>query len=46
MAMPVAVPVATPAAVPVFRGSRAACREFGLVLDAQGLAYERAESGR
>jgi hypothetical protein len=38
-----AVPVAV--AVPVFRGSRAASFEFGLVLDAKGLAYDRAESG-
>lgn len=34
-----------PDAVPVFRGSHAACCEFGLVLDAKGLAYDRAESG-
>ena len=33
------------AAAPVFRGSRAACVEFGLVLDAKGIAYERVESG-
>jgi membrane associated rhomboid family serine protease len=38
-------PVATPVAVPVFRGSRAACFEFGLVLDAKGLAYDLDESG-
>jgi rhomboid protease GluP len=30
--------------VEVFRGSREACFEFGLVLDAKGLGYERAES--
>ena len=29
-----------PPPVPVFRGSRAACAEFGLVLDAKGLPYE------
>ncbi|MDB6084315.1 MAG: hypothetical protein JWN43_2196 [Gammaproteobacteria bacterium] len=34
-----------PAAVPVFRGSQAACLEFGLVLDAKGLGYEQARSG-
>jgi rhomboid protease GluP len=38
-------PVAVPVAVPVFRGSRAACFEFGLVLDAKGLAYDLAEAG-
>jgi rhomboid protease GluP len=38
-------PVAVPVAVPVFRGSRAACFEFGLVLDAKGLAYDLEESG-
>jgi len=27
-------------AVPVFRGSQAACLEYGLVLDASGIAYE------
>jgi rhomboid protease GluP len=30
--------------VEVFRGSRAACFEYGLVLDAKGLGYERVES--
>ncbi len=29
--------------VEVFRGSRAACFEYGLVLDAKGLGYERVE---
>jgi membrane associated rhomboid family serine protease len=38
-------PLAVPVAVPVFRGSRAACFEFGLVLDAKGLAYDLDESG-
>jgi membrane associated rhomboid family serine protease len=38
-------PIAVPVAVPVFRGSRAACFEFGLVLDAKGLAYDLDESG-
>jgi membrane associated rhomboid family serine protease len=33
-----------PVAVPVFRGSRAACFEFSLVLDAKGLAYDRVEA--
>ncbi|HWJ37082.1 MAG TPA: rhomboid family intramembrane serine protease [Steroidobacteraceae bacterium] len=32
-------------AVPVFRGSQAACFEFGLVLDAKGIAYHRTHSG-
>jgi rhomboid protease GluP len=30
--------------VPVFRGSQAACSEYGLVLEAQGIPYERVES--
>lgn len=30
--------------VEVFRGSRAACFEYGLVLDAKGLGYDRVES--
>ncbi|MDP9013978.1 MAG: rhomboid family intramembrane serine protease [Pseudomonadota bacterium] len=30
--------------VPVFRGSQAACLEFGLVLDAKGFAYDRVEA--
>ena len=34
-----------PVAVPVFRGAQAACFEFGLVLDAKGLAYDRVQSG-
>jgi membrane associated rhomboid family serine protease len=33
------------AAIPVFQGSQAACAEFGLVLDAKGLSYERIQSG-
>jgi rhomboid protease GluP len=32
--------------VSVFRGSQPACFEFGLVLDAKGLPYERVEAGR
>jgi rhomboid protease GluP len=32
------------AGVEVFRGSRAACFEYGLVLDAKGLGYERVEA--
>ncbi len=34
-----------PPAVPVFRGSKAEGLEFGLVLDAKGIAYDRIESG-
>lgn len=34
-----------PPAVPVFRGTQAACAEFGLVLDAKGLPYERGSVG-
>ena len=34
----------SPPLVEVFRGSRAACAEFGLVLDAIGLGYARTES--
>jgi len=33
-----------PVAVPVFSGSQAACFEFGLVLDAKGLEYDRVEA--
>lgn len=33
-----------PVAVPVFRGSQAVCFEFGLVLDAKGLGYDRVQS--
>jgi rhomboid protease GluP len=32
-------------AVPVFQGTQAACAEFGLVLDAKGLPYERGRLG-
>ena len=32
-------------AVPVFQGTQAACAEFGLVLDAKGLPYERGPLG-
>lgn len=35
----------SPPAVPVFQGTQAACAEFGLVLDAKGLAYERGPLG-
>jgi len=34
-----------PPAVPVFQGTQAACAEFGLVLDAKGLPYERGPLG-
>jgi len=34
-----------PPAVPVFQGTQAACAEFGLVLDAKGLPYERGRLG-
>jgi membrane associated rhomboid family serine protease len=37
--------LAGPAAVCVFRGSQPACFEFGLVLDAKGLPYERVDAG-
>src|SRR5258706_15296231 len=30
--------------VPVFRGSRAECVEYGLVLESQGITYERVEA--
>lgn len=33
------------AAIPVFQGTQAACAEFGLVLDAKGLPYDRIQSG-
>jgi membrane associated rhomboid family serine protease len=33
------------AAIPVFQGSQAACAEFGLVLDAKALPYDRIQSG-
>jgi len=36
---------AVPPAVPVFQGTQAACAEFGLVLDAKGLPYERGPLG-
>jgi rhomboid protease GluP len=37
--------IAIPPAVPVFQGTQAACAEFGLVLDAIGLPYERGPLG-
>ena len=36
---------AIPPAVPVFQGTQAACAEFGLVLDAKGVPYERGQLG-
>ena len=38
--------VSNPPGVDVFRGSRAASFEFGLVLDAKGIGYERVEEDR
>ena len=37
--------LAIPPAVPVFQGTQAACAEFGLVLDAKGVPYERGQLG-
>ena len=39
-----AVDIETSSLIEVFRGTQAACFEFGLVLDAKGLRYERIEA--